>query len=230
MSQNVIPALWAAGSFEAIAPFDQIVDPKVFYTVEAVRTVGEMQADKEDLFKLVYQPAGILEANYQTLVDSLIQDKGVIVSLTSKNKPVIHIPSTSIKSFPLVDGVIYERLCAIIDYGAVPPTFKDVINSATDHFANYVKDKLGIQNVRINLGTVQTRGYVPKEVAAAWEQTRQSVIKGNPSDLINLETANKKVLAQAAYIAELEAALIKAQEDLSKANAEIADLKTQLAK
>lgn len=211
MSSNIIPQLYAQGSFEAEAPFDTLVDPAAYYTVQATITPSQMQAKKEDLFKLVWQPAGVSEADYQIQVASLINLNGAIIVLTSKNAPPVYVPSTAIKSFPLVDGVIYEHICLITDCGAVPPSFKDILNSGIDHFNNYMKDNYGLQNPRTTIGTIQTRGYVPKEQAEAWENTRQQVIKTNPSDLVRLNDALKTIAQQTAYIAELEQALINAK-------------------
>lgn len=210
MSTNIIPAPWTAGSFTANVPFDSVVNPALYYTVSAVRTVQEMLALKSDLFKLVWEPAGVETADYQSQLAQLQAINGAIICLSSKNNPDIYVPSTYIKSFPLVDGVIYEHMCIYADLGSVPPSFSGRINSAIAHFQNYLKDMVGISDPRVNLGTVQTRGYVPKEQADAWENTRQLAVKDNPSDLIRLEAANRTISQQSAYIAELEAALIAA--------------------
>lgn len=204
---NIIPQLYAKGSFEALPPFDSVVSPSAFYTVEDTVTPVQLQARKEDLYKLIWQPAGATDAEYQQQLATLINLNGAIIVLSSKNSPDVYLPSTHVKSFPLVDGVIYEHLCIITDCGAVPPSFKDVLNSAIDHFNNYMRDNLGLEDPRTVLGTIATRGYISKEQAAAWENTRQGKIKENPSDLIRLNAANSTIAQMTAYIAELEAAL-----------------------
>lgn len=204
---NIIPQLYAKGSFEAYAPFDTVVKPAAFYTVVDVITPSQMLAAKVDLFKTVWEPAGASDADYQQQLTALQAINGAIIVLSSKNASDVYVPSTQIKSYPLVDGVIYEHLCYIVDCGAVPPSFKDVMNSGIDHFTNYMKDNYGLATPRVTLGTIQTRGYVPKEQAEAWENTRQQQIKQNPSDLILLNQALAVNAQQAAYIAELEEAL-----------------------
>lgn len=204
---NIIPQLYAKGSFEAYPPFDSVVSPAAFYTVQSVVTPSQMLARKVDLFKTVWEPAGATEADYQQQLNALQNLDGAIIILSSKNGPDVYVPSTYIKSYPLVDGVIYEHLCIITDCGAVPPAFKDLLNSGVDHFNNYMKDNYGLTNPRTTLGTIQTRGYVPKEQAEAWENTRQQQIKNDPSDLIRLNNALATIAQQAAYITELEDAL-----------------------
>lgn len=207
MSQNIIPAVYAAGSFEAIPPFTNVVDPKIFYTVEAVRTVPEMQALKVDLFKTVFQPAGVDEPTYKDMVERAIQDGVVVISLTSRGREPVYVLSSHLKSFPLVDGVIYERMCIITDLGACPPALKDRLNAAIDHINNYVKNSMGIANPKTVLGTIPTRGYVSKEQAEAWEKTRQAAIIEEPSDLVRAEKLTVENQQLYAYIAELEAQL-----------------------
>lgn len=209
MSANIIPAVWAAGKFEAEAPFNQVVNPDRYYTVESTTTITDMQSRKVDLYKLVFQPAGVAQENYQDLLDSAKALNAVVVTLTSKNTAPVYVLSNYIKSFPLVDGVIYERVCIIADLGACPPTLKDRINAAMDHFKNYIKDSVGIANARVTIGTVPQRAYVSKEQAQMWENSRTLAIKTEPSDLLQLEAANKKISAMQAYIDELEAAAKK---------------------
>lgn len=207
MSQNIIPAVWAEGSFEALPPFDTVVKKEIFYTVEAVRTVPEMQALKLDLFKMVFEPVGVSAEDYQTVLDRAIAEEAVVVTLTSRARPPVYVISSYFKSFPLVDGVIYERLCIIADCGAVPPALKDKINSAIDHINNYLRDAIGIANPKTTIGTIPTRGYVSKEQADAWENSRQLAIKEEPSDIVKYENLLTENKAQAAYILELEAAI-----------------------
>ena len=204
MSQNLIPAVWAAGSFEAENPFSTVVDPKVFYTVEAVRTIPEMQADNDDIYKLVFQPVGVTEDQYQSQLEQAISSSAVVIVLTSRGRPKVHILSTYLKSFPLVDGVIYERVCIISDLGACPPAFKDRINSVIAHFNQYIKTAVGIQDPKTVIGTMPTRGYVSKEQADAWENTRQKTITQNPSDVVRIEELTTENQQLYAYIKQLE--------------------------
>lgn len=204
MSQNLIPAVWAAGSFEAENPFSTVVDPKVFYTVEAVRTIPEMQADNDDIYKLVFQPVGVTEDQYQSQLEQAISSSAVVIVLTSRGRPKVHVLSTYLKSFPLVDGVIYERVCIISDLGACPPAFKDRINSVIAHFNQYIKTAVGIQDPKTVIGTMPTRGYVSKEQADAWENTRQKTITQNPSDVVRIEELTTENQQLYAYIKQLE--------------------------
>lgn len=208
MSNNMIPNLRASGKFVATSPFDTVVNPNTFYTVEAIRTVSEMQALKLDLYTTVWKPAGYPETDYQNLLQQAIQDNAAIISLTSRGQGPVYVPSTSLKSFPMVDGVVYEHLALITDLGSVPPGLKDRVNNAIDHINNYIKGAFGIPNPNTTIGVVPTPGYVSKETADAWEESRQLQITQEPSDAVRLNMMENEILQLKAYIQQLEAAVV----------------------
>lgn len=207
MSNNMIPNLWASGKYVALPPFDQVVQGDVFYTAEAVRTIPEMQAEKEDLYQLVWKPVQATPEEYPALLQAAIDAKAAIVTLTSRGRGPVHVPSTFFKSFPMVDGVVYEHLALIVDLGSCPPFMKDRVNNAVDHFNNWVKGNLGISNPSTSIGTIPTRTYVSKQTAEDWEASRQRQIVEEPSDAVRLNLVTKENLELKEYIRQLEAAL-----------------------
>lgn len=205
---NIIPSLRSAGKFVAEAPFNQVVDETRFYTVEAIRTIPEMQALKLDLFKLVFQPVGYSQEDYQIQLQNAIDNKAAVISLTSRGKGPVYILSTFLKSFPVIDGVVYEHVALITSLGACPPSMKEKINNAIEHFNNYIKGSFGIDNPTTTIGTIPTRGYVSREDAVAWENSRQLAINEEPSDAVKVAQLEKENIELKAYIAELEATII----------------------
>lgn len=204
MSQNLIPMVWAAGVFEAESPFTTVVDPAVYYTVEATQTVRELLAQKEDLYKMVFAPVGIAQEEVQAYIDQAVTDEAVVITLSSRGAPQVYVLSTYLKSFPLVDGVTLEHICIISDLGAVPPALKDRINSAIEHFNSYIQASLGIQQPRTVIGVVPTRAYISKEQADAWENTRQQNITQTTSDVVRVEQLTTENQQLYTYIKQLE--------------------------
>lgn len=210
---NNIPSINAGGKYTASAPFDKVVNPSVFYVAEAIRTIPEMLALKLDLFNLIYVPMGYSKEKPDdvTYVNGEIEQGtaqgAVVVTLTSRGKPPVYVLSTYILSFPVADGVIYERLGMVVDLGPCPPSMKDRVNNGLAHMEAYVKACFGIENPNATLGSVPIRGYVSKETAAAWEKSRLLAITDEPSDVIIIENLKKQVAEQQAYILELEAAV-----------------------
>lgn len=204
--QNLIPAIYSAGSFEAINPFDKVVDPTKYYTVEAVRTIPEMQAMKLNLYELVFKPIGVAEADYQTVLDRAIGMNAVIVALTSRNAQTVYVVSSYFKSFPMVDGVRYERMALIVDLGPCPPGLKDVLTQAQDDIRDYVENAVGITS-QIRLGVIPTTGYVSKSQADVFENARKNKIKDNTNNVARVRELETTVSALQQQVLELEAAL-----------------------
>lgn len=204
---NNIPSIRSAGKFVANVPYDKVVNPEVFYTVEAIRTLPEMQALNIDLFTTVFQPAGYTTEQTQQEIQTAIDNKAVVVSLTSRGRGPVYVLSTFLKSIPLLDGVIYENLALIVSLGVCPPSMKDRLNVAIEHINNYIKESVGIKEPNTTLGTIPTRGYVSRETAENWERSRQLQITEEPSDTIKLAEANKTISELQTYIKELEATI-----------------------
>lgn len=207
---NVIPSLYASGSYEANNPFNAVVIPGKYYRVEALRTVNEMQGANFNLYAAMFKPVGIAEDSYQSILDDIVSKNGAILTLIGLDGGRVYVPTTYLKSFPLIDGVSYERLCAVFDFGAVPPSLKGLIADVFTHCENYIEAHAGVK-VTVQLGTMPTIGYVSKEQADVFETTRQNKIKDTVNDAITVANQEKTIQSQAAYIAQLEAALIAAK-------------------
>lgn len=204
MANNIIPEIGAAGSFEALPPFDKICDPKLFYTVEALRTVEELNSSKVNTHLLVGAPVGITSDDSAAMMIDIQNDKGVIVTIAAPGLPTLNIPSTYFKSFPLIDGMLYERLCYIVDLGPVPPTLKDQLNT----FQKFLKDQTsaitGIEEPEVFLGTVPTKSYVSKEQATVFENKRQAAVTKSASDAARVKVLEAEQIADRKYIKVLE--------------------------
>lgn len=203
---NLIPGMRASGKFEALAPFDKVVNPNTYYTVEALRTIPEMQALKLNLYALLFQPVGVKEEDYNAILERANASQAVVVALTSRLNPPIYVLSTFFKSFPLVDGVSYERMCLIVDMGPCPPEMAQTIEQARVHIQSYILSTFGI-GVAVNLGTVPTIGYVSRADADMFELTRKNKITDGDNDIAKIKGLQDKLIQRDAYIAELEARL-----------------------
>jgi hypothetical protein len=203
---NVIPSINAAGRFEALAPFDKVVIPSTFYTVEALRTIHEMQALKLNLYDLVFAPIGVAETDYSVVLERARSQGAVVVSLTNRFGPTVYVLSTYFKSFPLIDGVAYERMCLVVDLGPCAPSTKDAMAQVQTHVQSYVKAVLGLDTT-VKLGTVPTIGYVSAQDALLFENTRKNAITDGDNDVSKINALQTKLVQKDAYIAQLEAKL-----------------------
>lgn len=204
--QNIIPAIGAAGRFEAIAPFSTVVNPNTFYTVEATRTIPEMQGLKIKIYERVFKPIGLSEADYPTVLEKAISENAVVVSLIPRSGPPVYVLTTYLKSFPLVDGYSYERMCIVTDCGALPPEMKDNLVLAMQHFDTYIKAHFGVEG-KSTLGTVPVIGYVSKNEHDVFETTRKNTITDDSNDLSRIRDLEAALVARDEYIKDLESRL-----------------------
>ena len=208
MAENtILPALRVTGRFEVLAPFDRVVNPASSYTVEAIRTVGEMQGLNINIYQRVFAPLGIDEPTYLTMLDEIVQAGGAIITLIPrKGTAPVYVVSTYLKSFPLVDGFLYERMVLVSDLGALSSDMKPALEEALDHFQTWILEHYGI-NSTVKIGTVPVIGYVSQFEHETMETARKNRIVDNNSDLAKQLSMEKKIADQQAYIQELESRL-----------------------
>ena len=226
--QNMIPAINAAGRFEAAAPFDQIVNQSTYYTVEATRTIHEMEGAKLDLYSLVFQPVGVTPEDFPLVVKRAKDAGAIICALLDRNGAPVYVPTTYLTSFPLVDGVSYERMCMIADLGPVPPSMALAMQQVLDHTEQYITATMGITSV-VRLGTVPTVGYVSQQQADAYENTRKSQITDASNDVAKVRTLTQQVANKDTYISKLETDLIATKDSLALAQAKLTTTQAALA-
>lgn len=207
-TNNIIPSIDARGRFEALAPFDAVVKPEVYYKVEAIRNLHEMEALKLDLYTLVFQPVGVSVDDFPKVLERARSSNAKVLSLLDRTDTATYVLTTYLKSWPLVDGVSYENMCCIISYGAVPPSMKDTLALTMQHYKEYTEANVGIP-VTVSLGTIPTIGYVSKDQYDAYENTRKAKITATNNDAARALELERKLSDAQQYIAELEADIIK---------------------
>jgi hypothetical protein len=226
--QNMIPAINAAGRFEAAAPFNQIVNESTYYTVEATRTIHEMEGAKLDVYSLVFAPVGVTAEDYPTVLKRAKDAGAIICALLDRNGAPVYVPTTYLTSFPLVDGVSYERMCMIADLGPVPPSMAQAMQQVLDHTKQYIKATLGIQSA-VRLGTIPTVGYVSQDQADAYENTRKGEITDASNDVAKVRALTQQAANKDVYIAKLESDLIGTKTTLAETQTKLTATQAALA-
>lgn len=210
-TNNIIPSIDARGRFEALAPFDRVVKPENYYKVEAIRNIHEMEALKLDLYSLVFQPVGVLAEDFPQVLQRARDDGAKVLSLLDRADVAVYVMTTYLKSFPLIDGMSYERMCIIADLGPCPPTMKDILSKEMQHFKDHIEATVGISST-VTLGTIPTLGYVSNDQYLAYERIRKEKITDIGNDVAKIRELTESNAKKDAYILELEAALAKKTE------------------
>lgn len=207
-TNNIIPSIDSRGRFEAEAPFDRVVKPENYYTVEAIRNLHEMEALKLDLYTLVFQPVGVSVEDFPTVLERARLDGAKVLSLLDRADTATYVLTTYLKSWPLVDGVSYERMVIVADLGPCPPSMKEVLAESIQHFKDYIEANVGITTT-VTLGTIPTLGYVSQDQYIAYENTRKGKITDSGNDVARIRKLEEERVKDKAYILELEAALAR---------------------
>lgn len=205
---NMIPGMYAEGSFTAKPPFDKVVNPNTYFTVEALRTVDELRAADVNLYTTVFSPVGILEEDGEDILNALDNNAGVVIVLTAAGIPPVYLPSSYLLSFPAVDGVKYERMALIVDLGAVPPKLKEVLAETQKEIQDLVLNRVGVDNT-VNIGVVPTTSYVKAGQANIFETTRLNRIKDSKTNVLIIKELETKNAKQEEYIKVLEAKILE---------------------
>lgn len=204
MADNpIIPALRVTGRFEAMEPFSRVINPMASYTVEAIRTVGEMQGLNINIYQRVFAPLGVDQATYLTMLGQIVNAGGVIITLIPRKGAPIYVASTYLKSFPLVDGFLYERMVVVSDLGALSSDMQPALEEAITHFHDWILQHYGIQS-SVKIGTVPVIGYVSQFEHETMETARKNRITDNQGDLAKNLSMENTIASQQAYIKELE--------------------------
>lgn len=205
-NSNLIPSIKTTGKFKATAPFDSVFDPNTTYQVVGIRSIEELEANKVDIYQLVLQKVGVAKEDAPALIKKCKALDGVIVIFGVQGQADIYVPSTFLPSLPDTGGVEYERLCLIVDLGAVPIHLKERINTAKAHINDYVTSHIGVTN-SVSFGSLPTSQFVSQEQANIFESTRQNKINTTKTDAMIIKELNDKVAKLEAYNNKLEEAL-----------------------
>lgn len=206
--KNLIPEINAKGRFEAIEPFSKVVDTNVYYTVEAIRTIQEMEGLKLDLYEILFKPIGVKPEDFQTVLERSRKLGHVVVTLLDRHGKRSNVLSGYFKSFPLKDGKSYERMCLIVDLGPVPDNTSALVEELKTNMGDLVESKLGIK-ATVQLGTVPTPSYVSREQHEAFERTRKAKITDSTNLVSKVKQLEDALVRKDTYIARLEGMIKK---------------------
>lgn len=192
---RVTPPLKAKGVFQLRAPF--VADPKVAYTVQAIRTFEEIRVRGTDPMTLVYTPVGLTAAAYES--DKL--EGAVIITLMSATGAPMYVPDTYIESYPDMGNVNYSWLVCSVSLGPLPDAFDTSL--LQQQIKSAVSDHIGVEPV-VNIGKAALTEVVSSQTHAQLVAARNGAIKVRDTDRARALRAEALVQSQLERIQVLE--------------------------
>lgn len=142
---GVVPVINTRGRFVLRAPF--VALPEVVYEVIAIRSLADIYADGQDVYKRYYVPVGLIDGSSEpggTIFDlqAEISQSPLIITLKGTDSSLIHIPTTYIIESPKTADVNYSRVVVSFDLGNLPDTVS--LDSAISNVNSVIAGELGV--------------------------------------------------------------------------------------
>ena len=139
MSLYVLPCVGSKGLFKVSPPFDNRIRADEIFTVEAIRTITELESNGLDIKKSRYIENGLTEQDYITDTEVNMH----IVTLKSAYGQWYEVPARYIVSFPKIDGVVYTRRNIVIQMPYIEQ--EENLDLLEDELKQIAKDYIGAE-------------------------------------------------------------------------------------
>jgi len=185
---SLLPEVGCIGLWSLKTPFAALLKPNTTYNCQAVRKIKEILAEGEEPFEDYYVANNLSQALY----DADVAAGECIVSLQSGSGEWIHVPTSYVLSYPIMNGVKYRGVMMGINLSALPDN-KDL---------SLLKTKM----IDLVLGTVGVSPVI-KEIAI----TPPVILSKQDSDAIETARRNRIsiIKTDAQKIAEYELQISK---------------------
>ena len=135
------------GLFEFKPPYDKLINNKLEYTIDAIRSIGDLERSGEHPYLTIYKPFGLTEEDFQKDLDNNVS----IATLITTGTTSFSLPINRIVTQPKNDGRKYQEATLIVKLGNLPTdeNFSVVVSSVHD----IIYDTLGVDTTPYIIGT-----------------------------------------------------------------------------
>ena len=188
---GVVPVINTKGRFVLRAPF--VALPEVIYEVIAIRTLADIYADGQDVYKRYYVPVGLIDGRSEpggTIFDlqAEISQSPLIITLKGTDSSLIHIPTTYIIESPKTADVNYSRVVVSFDLGNLPDTVS--LDSAISNVNSVIAGELGVTS-KANLHVYSCPTQPTLEQHSLLEAARLGSVKATDNIYTQLQRYKK---------------------------------------
>ena len=137
---TLVPPVGSKGFFKFAPPFDTLVKDNQEYTVQAVRSLLELEKSEEKPYDTIYVPVGLSDSDFK---NDVTNDVPIVIFVTS-GKEFFYVPSNRVLSIPKINGVTYQEKVLAISLGNIPTDLD--LTLIKDTIINDVRDIVGVHS------------------------------------------------------------------------------------
>lgn len=179
----ILPPMNLSGQFQLKPPLTPLVNEKVTYTVDSVKTITSYLTDGIDVKQLIYVEQGLTEDVYS----KALKENMPIVELKTEGGSIVTIPADYIVSIPTIVGVTYTNKAMIINLGFVPKALN--LDFLIPEIESTIDSLTGLES-SASMETISGDFIETYELAETLESTRTLRITNNQTCQMLLAKSN----------------------------------------
>lgn len=165
MADYIVPPINLTGTFKLKVPLNNLINEKVTYTVDSIKSIPSLLGDMIDVETLVYLEQGLTSEDY----NNDLKNDVPIVTLKSEGNALFNIPATYFSYMPQLNGKIFTNKALIINMGYIPDNID--LNFIKDELNDYILSITGI-TPDISIEEISGKLIVSYEEADTFESER----------------------------------------------------------
>jgi len=192
------PIIGDSGFFTLKSPYDVLLTPKTFYTVQSVRTINDFIASGQSVYDKYYSPLGVSMDQYnQDLFDNVY-----IVGLQAGTGELAYVPSSFIAGAPDNNGVKYIPVVIGVSLGAIQDSYN--LESIISQIQSIITNTLGIDDAQVKGVVVGSPKWFTTDESDLLEAARKQKISTSQSPTILINYLQDQVNQQQEVIEQYE--------------------------
>lgn len=194
------PPVNLTGTFNLKTPLTALVNEKVTYTVDSIKSINSLLDEDIDVQKLVYLDQGLTTEDYVSALNNKIS----IVTLRSEGSSLVTIPEDYLASVPQIVGKIFIQKAIILNIGHVPDELN--LDFILEPLKDEILDLTGL-NSEAELVDISGQFIESYDNHEAFEITRNTNMSDSTTCKIKLLEAQELLNKQQMKITQLLAKL-----------------------
>jgi len=192
----IVPPINLTGTFKLKEPLASLINEKVLYTVDGIKSITSLIDDEIDVEKFIYKEQGLSSEEYK----EHLMSKVPIVTLKSEGNSLFNIPAIYFTYIPQITGKMFKNKAMIVNLGYIPNDID--LDFVTTEIYDLVLNLSGIKS-DISIEDVSGNFIISYEEFDTFEAERRSNLKSNTTCRFLLKNAMTDIATYKLKLGEL---------------------------